>query len=84
MTTEEKEKNITPEEWLARGKWTKFLMSLPFGQTTVEMEKVGEYSLQILRVTASGLTNSADCQRTFSVTVDNSRKYFTVKVERKK
>lgn len=80
MTTDKNEW----EDWLGKGKWTKFLMSLPLGQTTIEMTKVGEYVLPIIRVTASGLTNNEDCDRGFSLTVDRDRRYLAVKAWKKK
>lgn len=76
--------NITSEEWLARKKWTKFLMSLPLGKSrTFEVEPVGEHHLHLIRVTAAAMSNNDNCDRKFSVITDADRKYFTVTTSRK-
>ena len=74
MTTEEK---ITPKEWLEKGKWTKFLQSLPNGQSTFEVALVGEYSLMKIRATASALSD-----RKYTITVDNNREHFVIRVSK--
>lgn len=76
--------NVTSEEWLARKKWTKFLMSLPLGKSrTFEVEPVGERYLHLIRVTAAAMSNNDNCDRKFSVITDADRKYFTVTTSRK-
>lgn len=74
MTTEEK---INPKEWLEKGKWTKFLQSLPNGQSTFEVALVGEYSLMKIRATASALSD-----RKYTITVDNNREHFVIRVSK--
>lgn len=75
MTSEEK---ITPKEWLEKGRWTKFLQSLPNGQSTFDIAPVGEYSLMKIRATASGLSD-----RKYTITVDSNREHFVIKVSKK-
>jgi len=75
MTTEEK---TTPKEWLEMGKWTKFLQSLPNGQSTFDIAPVGEYSLMKIRATASNLSD-----REYTITVDKNREHFVIKVSKK-
>ena len=71
--------NVTSEEWLARGKWTKFLMSLPLGKSRIfPIGDIGERNLQIIRVTAAAMSNNDNCDRQFAFLVDADRKYFTV------
>ena len=73
MTTEEK----TPKEWLEMGKWTRFLQSLPNGQSTFDIAPVGEYSLMKIRATASSLSD-----RQYTITVDKNREHFVIKVSK--
>lgn len=76
--------NVTSEEWLARKKWTKFLMSLPLGKSrTFEVVLVGEHHLHLIRVTAAAMSTSDTCDRKFSVITDAERKYFTITTSRK-
>lgn len=75
---------VTSEEWLERGKWTKFLMSLPLGKSrTFKFEPIGEYRLQLIRVTAAGMSNNKNCDRQFSIIVDADREYFTITTKSK-
>ena len=79
MTSEEK--IITPEEWLERGKWTKFLMSLPLGKPRTF--QIDDYRLSLIRITASGISNDEESDRRFTINLDRSSMMFTVVATRK-
>lgn len=74
MTTEER--NITPEEWLSGGKWTKFLMSLPLGKPRTF--PIDDYRLSLIRITASGISNDEGSDRRFTINLDRSSMLFTI------
>ena len=79
MTTEEK--TITPEEWLERGKWTKFLMSLPLGKPRVF--PIDDYRLSLIRITAAGISNSEGGDRRFTINLDRLSMMFTIVANKK-
>lgn len=66
-----------PNDWLKKRKWKEFLMSVP-------LDKPMGYSVEnandmyTLRVRASQLSNSEDCDRSFSVTIDYDTRVVTI------
>lgn len=80
MTTEE-EKNIPPEGWLERGKWTKFLMSLPLGKPRTF--PIDDYRLSLIRITASGISNNEASDRRFTIILDRETMMFTITANKK-
>lgn len=71
------------EEWLAERKWTGFLMRVPL-RTTKDYPVDNANDAMSIRSTASMLTNSDGCDRSFSVTVDFSQMKVYVTAIKKK
>ena len=70
-------KASVPNEWLKKRKWKEFLMSVPLGKPTgYGVENAND--MYTIRVRASQLSNSQDCDRTFSVTIDYDTRIVTV------
>ena len=66
-----------PDDWLKQRKWKEFLMSIPLGKPMgYSVENAND--MYTLRVRASQLSTSADCDRTFSVTIDYDTRVVTV------
>lgn len=70
-------KTKNPSDLLKQRKWKEFLMSVPVGKPTgYNVENAND--MYTLRVRASQLSSSEDCDRTFSVTIDYDTKVVTV------
>lgn len=58
----------TADEWLAERKWTGFLMRIPL-RSSNDYKVENANDAMSIRATASMLTNNANCDRKFSVTI---------------
>ena len=70
-------KKTNPSDLLKQRKWKEFLMAIPIGKPMgYGIENAND--IYTLRVRASQLAKSEDCDRTFSVTTDYDNKIVTV------
>lgn len=67
----------TFEEWLAKKKWTGFLMTVPLDES-VECRVMDSNSAMSIRTTASMLNQNENCDRKFEVKINFDSR--TVKV----
>ena len=70
-------KTNTTKDWLKKRKWKEFLLSVPLDKPMgYQVENAND--LYIIRVRASQLSTSSDCDRVFSVTTDYETRIITV------
>ena len=72
----------TAKEWLAEGKWTAFLMSVPIDKAVGYPCDDSNFIMRI-RVTASMLNKDEECDRRFKVTADFDTRIVTITATRK-
>ncbi len=70
-------KTNTTKDWLKKRKWKEFLLSVPLDKPMgYQVENAND--LYIIRVRASQLSTSSDCDRVFSVTTDYETRIITI------